>query len=94
MKNIVIILISLVMASCGTDGYRAKVISTGQLITVCDYYDVQPEVGDTVVCRKLNGNEWTIDNNASGHDTLYLMSDSVLGRWIIEDRVVKLVRAL
>lgn len=94
MKNIVIILIGLLMASCGADRYRAQIVSNGQLITVCDYYDVQPEVGDTIVCRKLSGGEWTIDNSSSGHDTLYLMNDSVLGRCIIEDRVVKLVKAL
>lgn len=81
------------MASCGADRYRAQVLSTGRLITVVDYDNIEPVIGDTVTCCKITG-DWSITNYADGVDTLYVVNDSAYGSWVVEKRVVRLIRAL
>ena len=88
----------ITLASCGNNRYRAR-CADGSLITVDDSYGIQPELGDTVYVRQIDCYGWDIMNEPIGADTSYLNSwgskkDSTYESWVVQRRVVKLVRAL
>lgn len=94
MRNIMIAMMSLLLASCGQNQFRAR-LNDGSLVTVTDRDDTQAQLGDSVQLTKTTGNVWYIDNDEIKPDTAYVVwTDTTYGPFVVFKRSGVLVKAL